>query len=90
MPKIVSNFVVGFCLAFNPATLGTMAIREEMSRRLMEGMQGPSFRGIPVKAVPVRVFQVYIRESSSILAPIPDWITFAIFLTWWIYHERKQ
>ena len=64
MPKIVSDFFVGFCLAFSPATLGTMVIRYQVWKQMVKNKQAPTFKVIEIKTASAELSKDYIANRS--------------------------
>ena len=84
--KIVSDFFIAFCLAFNPSTVGTIVIREQ----IMKNMQGTAFKAITPNTIPAELFKNYVAKGSQFVLPPLDSLTLAAILGWYLYNWLKK
>ena len=88
--KIVSDFFIAFCIAFNPSTVGTIVIREQMGKQIMKNMQGPAFKAITPNTIPADLFKNYVAKGSQFVLPPLDSLTLAAILGWYLYNWLKK
>ena len=80
--KIVSDFFIAFCIAFNPSTVGTIVIREQMGKQIMKNMQGPAFKAITPNTIPADLFKNYV--IGVFISPV-DALTSAMICGLYLY-----